>query len=154
MKKLTIVLLVVSLFVMALVGWSIKIKLMRLEVVNKSEYDAYLRLYDITLESPYEYYFHVPKTGALETTRLYTIPMGIYYVEASYCDQEWVTKFTDLNLVRSEFTIPIPPCDQKPVSDAVEDGVLKLSPWLYPPVDLNDVPIVYNLGGFSFHWRY
>ena len=153
MKRITIALVVLSLIVLALVGWSIKIKFMRLEIVNKSEHPAYLRMYDITLEQPYEYFFHVPESGALWTTRLYTIPMGIYNVEAMYCDQEWVTQFTDLNLFRSEFTIPIPPCNLKPVSDAVADNVLKLSPFLYPPVDpITEVPFIYDLS--SFRWRY
>lgn len=121
--------------------------------INKSDHDAFLRFYETTLQDGYIKYLTIPKAGYTETEKVFTIPMGVYNVEASYCDQDFVTMYKDLTLFKSEFTIPIPPCNQKPVSDAVADGVLKLSPWLYPPVDIFDKPIIYDLG-YDFNWQY
>ncbi|MBV6343665.1 hypothetical protein HWQ67_19025, partial [Candidatus Magnetobacterium casensis] len=54
----------------------------------------------------------------------------------------------DLNV--AQFRVTIPPCAEKVEKDG--DGVLKLSPWLYPPVDALEVPIIYDLGGFRYRY--
>lgn len=148
MKKILMLLLVLVL----LVGFAPRIKLMRLELVNKSAFPVWLVLNEVTLDQPAQFYLVVDAADVLPGVRVYTLPRGVYDVEASYCNQEFITLFQNLDLNISQFRVVIPPCDQAAVADAVSDGVLKLSPLLYPPVDLLDKPIIYNLG--EFRWRY
>jgi len=144
MKKVTLILLVVLLLAAAPV-----IKLMRLEVVNKSDQPAFLKLQEVTWDAVNPYYLQIPEGGSLPSVRVYTLVRGVYDVEASYCRQQYVTAFSNLDLNLAQFRIVIPPCDQEGVVDAVADGALKLSPQLYPPVDEFDVPIIYDM-----NWRY
>jgi hypothetical protein len=147
MKKTILILLVILLLAAVPV-----IKLMRLEVINKSAEPAYLKLQEVTWDTVNPYYLQIPAGASLPAVRLYTLVRGVYDVDAQYCDQEWTTIFVNLDLFRAQFRITIPACDQMPVVDAVPDLVLKLNPWLYPPVDVYDVPIIHDLGGFN--WRY
>lgn len=149
MKRLTILVIVLSLLVMAAVPI---IKLMRFEVINKSAEPAYLKLQEVTWDTVAPYYLQIPAGASLPAVRLYTLVRGVYDIEAQYCDQEWSTIFTNLDLFRAQFRITIPACDQMPVVDAVPDNSLKLNKWLYPPVDLFDVQIIHDLGGFRFRY--
>lgn len=142
-------LLIIALLLMASVP---VLKLMRLEVINKSAEPAYLKLQEVTWDTVAPYYLQVPAGASLPSVRLYTLVRGVYDVEAQYCDQEWATIFVNLDLFRAQFRLTIPPCDQADVVDAVADNALKLNPWLYPPVDEYDVAIIYDLGGFNYRY--
>lgn len=146
-KLLLIVTLLVLVFTLAAAP---VVKLMRLEVVNKSAEPAYLKLQEVSWDaSPQSYYLNIGEAASLPAVKLFTMVRGVYDVEAQYCDQEWATLFANLDLNMSQFRIVIPPCGQANVEDAVSDGALKLSPGLYPPVDLFEVPIIYDM-----NWRY
>jgi len=144
--------LVITLVLLVMLAAVPTVKLMRLEIVNKSAEPVFLRLDEVNWDSPQSYYLNIPAGASLPAVRLYTLVRGVYDVEASYCNLEWATLFVNLDLTVSQFRITIPACDRAPVEDAVPDGALKLSPWLYPPVDLFDVPIVYDLGAFNYRY--
>lgn len=148
MRKIIMLVLLTVLLASAMPGT----ELMKLEVINKSEYDAYLILQDVEFKyNPVRPTIY--KAGEnLPKVQLFTIVRGFYNVEASYCGQEFNTLFKNLDLTKAFFRITIPPCDQKNVVDAVVDRSLKLSPLLYPPVDSNDVPIIYDFGMFYFRY--
>jgi len=154
-KKLTLILLVLSLLVTLLVGFTIKASLMRLEIVNKSAYPAHLWLTEFTpgAQALQTYYLNVDSVSSLTgvwNVKVYTLVRGLYNLQLDYCDLEQPTYF-QLDLTKSYMRFVIPACAAVP--NAGEANVIKLNPNLYPP-DEDGVGLTYILIDYPFKWRY
>lgn len=119
MKRFALLLLILTLVVSA----APKIKLMRLNVLNKTDSDVYLQMREINLDQPASYYLHVAPSGEfIPGVGLYTLARGVYEVNVLACgDFEYDQYELDLN--RHEFTINVIPGSG---SSAVADGLLKI----------------------------
>jgi hypothetical protein len=155
MKKKLVLLLIVLISIMA-IAFTPEIKLMRLELVNKTPYPATMKLTGFTpgYESAQPFY-NLTVDGVDPITlvwekKTYTLARGLYDGELWYCDLKHPTYFK-LDLTKNQPFV-IPPCNVKPASGI--DGVIKLSPYLYPP-DEDGVGLTHNLiPGYQFNWRY
>lgn len=163
MKKMLLIVCVVLLMVAVVAAAAPKIKLMRLDVTNKTAEYAYLRFTELPVMEGYftqtdQYITIRPgvNTGfSLWAYQTFTFVRGWYNVQASYCGLPWVTWLEHYEMTKATQQLTIPPCNDAGVTDAVADGSVKLSPWLYPPVDEQGNPIVHTLGILpSFRFRY
>lgn len=129
-----------------------QVKLMRLEVVNKSAYPAQVKLNEINFDSPAWYYLPIEgmdEFSVLPVVKVFTLVRGLYDAEVYYCNQSVPTYFR-LDFSKHAFRLVIPPCANK--AQPGDQFHLKLNPNLYPALDLFDVPIIYNF--IQYNWRY
>jgi len=147
-KKLTILLLVLM-----LVAAVLPIKLMRLEVINKSDAPAFIKLQEIVLGEPGLFYFLPVQEsgGALPSVALFTLGRGFYEAEVWYCNLSVPTHFI-FDFSKSSFRITIPPCGAKPQPGG--ERSVKLNPNLWPAVDILGDPILYDLSDVQWEFRY
>lgn len=148
MKKLTLIILVLLLLAAAPVA-----KLMRLEVINKSNSDAVVILTELDGNMPadFDYYLPIEAGGALPEVRLFTVPKGLYNVQVIACGVLQPSQFENLDLNKGYFRFVILPCEVREAVDG--DGNLKFNPYIYPAEDPFGAPLVYDLGG-KFRYRY
>lgn len=147
MKKLPILLLITLLLMSAVPT----IKLMRFEVINKSNMPATLKLHEVNYDQPFEYFLSIPAGVDLPGIKLFTVARGIYDVEVWACGQLQPTQFINLNLDRAFSRFVIVPCNITEAKGG--DGVVKYNNWLFPYEDEFGTQLIYDLGG-SFKWRY
>jgi hypothetical protein len=152
MKKINILLILVMVTVL-LISAAPKVKLMRLEIINKSAFDTTIKFEEYTPfaeDLAFEYitvkamdsFDQIPVIGT------FTFVRGLYNATAWYCGQV-EPKFFQYDFTKSKFRITIPPCDIAPEGGS-EENSQKLSPFLYPVEDDE----VYAIGAFKFNWRY
>jgi hypothetical protein len=144
--------MVIALALLVMLAAVPTVKLMRFEVINKSEATAFVSLQEVSFDSqPVKYYLTIPAGVSLPGVRLYTLVRGVYAAAITACGQEQPSQFINLDLTGANKRLVILPCAMKEAQSG--DGVLKFNPWLYPYEDLYGVPLIYDLGGV-FKWRY
>ena len=147
MKKLTLILLVVLMLAAAPV-----VRLLRLEVINKSNSVAYVTLKEVSYDvQPVQYWLTIEPGVSLPGVELFTLVRGLYDAEVLACGAEKPIQYANWNLNKARERLVILPCDLQDAKDG--DGVLKVNQWLYPFEDEFGVPIIYDLGGV-FSYRY
>lgn len=148
MKKI----ILLSIIALLLLGAAAPVaKLMRLEIINKSAYPAYIELDEVNYRSPARYYLSVDgmeEDGLLPVIKTFTLVRGFYTAKIWYCNLENPT-YAQFDFTWSAVRLPIPDCASTPPKG--DEQHIKLNPNLYPPIDVFGVPIYYD---FGYRWRY